>query len=64
MDEQELKAKAKELAQVISTMAETQTTQTRVLDRMADGLNRAIDIIADLKHRVIILEEQVKELKK
>lgn len=50
----------KDLMETLKAVSDTQSTQTRVIDRLSDGLLRAVNVIGELKTRVEILEVQVK----
>ena len=63
MDEQELKARAEELAQVIKTLSDTQTTQTNVLNKLTDGFEMVLNVILKLQSQVKVLEAEVNSLK-
>ena len=50
----------KDLMDTLKAVSDTQSTQTRVIDKLSDGLLRAVNVIGELKSRVEILEDQVK----
>ena len=50
----------KDLMDTLKAVSDTQSTQTRVIDKLSDGLLRAVNVIGELKSRVDILEVQVK----
>jgi uncharacterized coiled-coil protein SlyX len=55
---------AKELFGILNGLTETQKHQSNVLDKLAEGLARAVGIIDSMQQRVNKLEERVKTLEK
>lgn len=58
----EAEAIAKNLMDTLKTLSETQSTQTRVLDKLSDGLQDIVSVLGELKTRVNILEAQMQAL--
>ena len=62
MEKSEAEKQLREWLETIRTISDTQATQTRVIDRLSDGLLRAVNVIGELKTRVEILEVQIKTI--
>ena len=62
MEKTEAEKQLREWLETIRTISDTQATQTRVIDRLSDGLLRAVNVIGELKTRVEILEVQIKTI--
>lgn len=56
---EEAEKQLREWLETIRTISDTQSTQTRVIDKLSDGLLRAVNVISELKTRVEILETQI-----
>lgn len=55
---------AEELFGILNGLADTQKHQSSVLDKLAEGLARAVGIIDSMQQRMGKLEERVKILEK
>lgn len=62
MEKTEAEKQLREWLETIRTISDTQATQTRVIDKLSDGLLRAVNVIGELKTRVEILEVQIKTI--
>lgn len=55
---------AKELMDTLKAVSDTQSTQTRVIDKLSDGLLHAVDVIGSMKIEIEILKKRVETLEK
>ena len=62
MEKSEAEKQLREWLETVRTISDTQATQARVIDKLSDGLLRAVNVIGELKTRVEILETQIKTI--
>ena len=55
---------AEELFGILNSMSDTQTRQTTVIDKLTDGLARAVGIIDSMQQHIKSLEKRVETLEK
>ena len=55
---------AEELFGILNTMSDTQKHQTTVIDKLTDGLARAVGVIDSMQQRIKALEKRVETLEK
>ena len=55
---------AEELFGILNTVSDTQSRQTTVTDKLADGLARAVCIMDSMQQRIKTLEKRVETLEK
>lgn len=53
-----------DLMEIIKTVSDTQSSHSRVLDKLADGLLRATSVISDMKDEINLLKKRVEILEK
>lgn len=55
---------AEELFGILNSMSDTQKQQTTVIDKLTNGLARAVGIIDNMQQHIKSLEERVETLEK
>ena len=55
---------AEELFGILNAVSDTQTRQTTIIDKLTDGLARAVSIIDSMQQHVKTLEKRVETLEK
>lgn len=53
-----------ELFGILNSMSDTQKHQTTVIDKLTDGLARAVNIIDSMRNQIKLLEKRVETLEK
>lgn len=55
---------AEELFGILNSMSDTQKHQTTVIDKLTDGLARAVNIIDNMQQHIKLLEKRIETLEK
>ena len=55
---------AEELLGILNSMSDAQKHQTTIIDKLTDGLARAVNIIDSMRNQIKSLEERVETLEK
>ena len=55
---------AEELFGILNSMSDTQKHQTTVIDKLTNGLSRAVSIIDNMQQHIKTLEKRVETLEK
>ena len=55
---------AEELFGILNSISDTQTRQTTVIDKLTDGLARAVSIIDSMQQHIKSLEKRIETLEK
>ena len=51
-----------DLMEIIKTVSDTQSSQSRVIDKLSDGLLRATCVLSNMKNEISLLKKQVEIL--
>ena len=54
----------KELMDTLKAVSDTQSSQTRIIDKLSDGLLRATRVISDMTYEIKTLKKRVETLEK
>ena len=54
----------KELMDTLKAVSDTQSSQTRIIDKLSDGLLRTVTVISSMKTEIENLENRIETLEK
>ena len=55
---------AKDLMEMLKAVSDTQSVQTRVIDKLSDGLLRTVNVLGSMKTEIETLKKRVETLEK